>query len=582
MKSNHEVYLFGQVLGTHSFLLKGGFLRPDEYSEIAEQYFLPGGETGTAATVLASLGVSVRMDGTFIGAEVAPMLKAFYAGKSVDLSSLRFTEDKGVMDYVVIAGLVRSPMGRFQTLFSTGERWWSVPREEDIAGCKAAAVDPYFGDESLLAAALCRRHGVPFVTIDSPHGSPLHRQAAVNVVSKECVSEHYAGMAPEAIMALMQRETDGLTILTQGGGEMLYARKGGPIHRMKPFSVTVKSTLGAGDTFKACCVYGLLHGMKDEELVRFASACAAVAISRFPLPLNPPRLEEVQELISPEAQHGSSRGRSFGEVYDIEKISRGPYDIWKIYERHEATMYLVCGSQRACLIDTGYGLMDLKELVRKLTKLPVFVINTHGHVDHVLGNHWFDKVLMHPADQGLYREIADGYADMLAQDWVKQSYGEFTEGLDPSTVRFPRAEDIRGGDVIDLGGKRLEVVELPGHTAGSIMLLDRDEKLCFSGDAIIEHLWMFLEESLPPETYLHALTHAVEALRASGIERIYDGHYAHRPLTLADTGTMLSGMQQICSGTARGKPFENKVGSGVEYAFGDWSVLCCDKTDLPA
>ena len=166
-----------------------------------------------------------------------------------------------------------------------------------MAGSRAAAVDPYFGEESLRAAELCRQHNVPFVTIDSPHDSILHRQAAVNVVSKECFSEHYAGMAPEAIMELMQQETDGLTILTQGGGDMLYARKGERIHQMKPFSVTVRSTLGAGDTFKAGCVYGLLHGMKDEDLVRFASACSAIAISRFPLPLNPPKPEEVQELI---------------------------------------------------------------------------------------------------------------------------------------------------------------------------------------------------------------------------------------------------------------------------------------------
>ena len=297
MEQNHEVYLFGQILGTHSFLLRDGFLQPDEYAEIKDQYFLPGGETGTAATVLDSLGVSVKMDGTWIGTEVAPMLKAFYANKQVNLSSMTFTEDSGVMDYVVIAGLVRSPMGRFQTLFETGKRWWSIPKEEDIAGCKAAAIDPFFREESLLAAEYCRKNGVPFVTIDSPHNSVLHKLAAVNVVSKECVAEHYAGMAPEAIMEKMQQETDGLTIITQGGGEMLYARKGETIHRMKPFNVTVRSTLGAGDTFKAGCVYGLLHGMKDEELVRFASACSAVAISRFPLPLNPPRLEEVQALI---------------------------------------------------------------------------------------------------------------------------------------------------------------------------------------------------------------------------------------------------------------------------------------------
>ena len=297
MKREPDVYLFGQVLGTHSFLLKDGFVQPDEYAEIAEQYFLPGGETGTAATVLDSLGASVRIDGTWIGTQVAPMLRAFYADKAVDLSPLRFVEDDpGVMDYVIIAGLARSPMGRFQALFASGRRWWSVPREADIAGCRAAAVDPYFGDESLLAAELCRRHGVPYVTIDCPHTSPLHRHAAVNVVSRECTSEHYAGMAPEAVMALMQREADGLTILTRGGGDMLYGRRGEAVRRMKPFAVEVKSTLGAGDTFKAGCVYGLLRGMKDDDLVRFASACSAVAISRFPLPLHPPRLEEVEKL----------------------------------------------------------------------------------------------------------------------------------------------------------------------------------------------------------------------------------------------------------------------------------------------
>jgi len=298
MGKQAEAYLFGQILGTHSFLLKDGFLQPDEYSEIKEQYFLPGGETGTAGTVLDSLGVSVRMDGTWIGTEVAPMLKAFYADKNVDLSPVNFIDDDpGVMDYVVIAGLVRSPMGRFQTLFSTGKRWWSIPKEEDIKDCKAAAIDPFFGDESLLAADICSRYGIPYVTIDSPHDSVLHRKAAVNVVSKECTSQHYAGMDAEEILKLMQAETDGLTIITQGGGDMLYARKGGEIHRMKPFKVEVRSTLGAGDTYKAGCVYGLLKGMSDEELVRFASACSSVAISRFPLPKFPPRLEEVQKLI---------------------------------------------------------------------------------------------------------------------------------------------------------------------------------------------------------------------------------------------------------------------------------------------
>jgi len=87
------------------------------------------------------------------------------------------------------------------------------------------------------------------------------------------------------------------TIITAGEKEMIYGRKGQAMKRMKPFSVEVKSTLGAGDTFKAGCIYGLLHGMKDDDLVHFASACSAIAISRFPLPLNPPTLAEVNELL---------------------------------------------------------------------------------------------------------------------------------------------------------------------------------------------------------------------------------------------------------------------------------------------
>ena len=99
----------------------------------------------------------------------------------------------------------------------------------------------------------------------------------------------------------MQKEAEGLTILTQGGGDMLYGRHGEELRRMKPFSVEVRSTLGAGDTFKAGCVYALLNNMTDEETVRFASACSAVAISRFPLPLNPPRLNEVNALLKKES-----------------------------------------------------------------------------------------------------------------------------------------------------------------------------------------------------------------------------------------------------------------------------------------
>lgn len=298
---NYEVYMHGQILGTHSFLLKGEFLQPDEYSEIKAKYFLPGGETGTAATVLSSLGATVKIDGTHIGTEVAPLLKEFYKDKTVDLSSLYFDPDyEGLMDYVVIAGLVRSPMGVFQSLYEKGvKKRWNMPKEENIKNCKVAAIDPFFLEETQATAELCVKLGKPFVTIDCRHDSYLHKHCAVNVVSKECTgSEQYRDKSIEEIYELLTDNTDGLVVITRGEKEMLYGRKGQPMKKMKPFSVEVKSTLGAGDTFKAGCAYGLLHGMSDDEIVRFASACSAIAISRFPLPLNPPTLEEVKELLN--------------------------------------------------------------------------------------------------------------------------------------------------------------------------------------------------------------------------------------------------------------------------------------------
>ena len=270
-------------------------------------------------------------------------------------------------------------------------------------------------------------------------------------------------------------------------------------------------------------------------------------------------------------------------IYFIEEIGKNAY---KIYERRDAAMYLVCGRERACLIDTAFGLNDLKALTGELTDLPVTVVNTHGHTDHVLGNHWFygggpGRVLMHPKDRPLYEEVVAGFADMLNDPWVKNAFGEFIRGADPSAVRFPAAEDILDGDVIDLGGKKLEVVGMPGHTAGSVMLLDREDGICYAGDSVIENLWLFLQESLPPETYLRSLRRAKGILEEAGIGRIYNGHFSCVPLTVPRMDGMIAGMEMIVRGAAEGEKFENAVGRGIRYTFGDWSVLCCEDTDLP-
>ncbi len=294
----YDVYAYGMILASTSFLLDS-FIKPDNYTEIKEKYRLVGGETGTCATVLASLGANVKLDGNHIGKNVATLLKEFYKDKSVDLSSLNFDENyDGLEDYIIIADDFRSPMGTFANFYSNGEMRWNAPKEDDIINCTVAAIDPFFWNQAPVAAEYCVRHSKPYVTIDCRHDSYIHKNSAVTVISSEGIANNdYTDKTHEKLMELFTESSDGLTIITNGSKSFYYGRKGEPFKTFEPYKVDVVSTLGAGDSFKAGCTYALLKGMDDDELVKFASACSAVAITKFPLPLNPPTLDKILKLI---------------------------------------------------------------------------------------------------------------------------------------------------------------------------------------------------------------------------------------------------------------------------------------------
>ena len=98
-------------------------------------------------------------------------------------------------------------------------------------------------------------------------------------------------------MELYTAHTDGLVIFTHGEKEILYGRKGKEFKYFKPYSLNVVSTLGAGDSFKAGTIYGLYHHFSDDDIVKYASAIAGIACTKYPIPLNPPVKEEVEALV---------------------------------------------------------------------------------------------------------------------------------------------------------------------------------------------------------------------------------------------------------------------------------------------
>ena len=155
--------------------------------------------------------------------------------------------------------------------------------------------------------------------------------------------------------------------------------------------------------------------------------------------------------------------------------------IYLMDDNHEGTGYLVIGDKKALVIDTMNGCADVKAIVRKYTDLPLIVVNTHGHPDHMHGNIYFDEVYLCPDDADVYMEFTDD--------------PEIRKIKEETGLKMPDVKDIKDGDKIDLGSLHLDVIALPGHTPGSILLLLKEDRILFTGDAVNHHLWMQLHHS---------------------------------------------------------------------------------------
>ncbi|MDR1669126.1 MAG: MBL fold metallo-hydrolase, partial [Oscillospiraceae bacterium] len=147
---------------------------------------------------------------------------------------------------------------------------------------------------------------------------------------------------------------------------------------------------------------------------------------------------------------------------------------WRI-EENGVRCFLFTGSERALLVDTGYGTGDLKKLTGELTNLPVTLINTHADGDHLGCNGQFEKAYMHPDDFARCRQNHPGAV------------------LEPAE------------SVIDLGGRCFEVIHIPGHTPGSVALLDAENRLLVAGDSVQAGMVFMFGEGRELKRYIQSL-----------------------------------------------------------------------------
>lgn len=198
------------------------------------------------------------------------------------------------------------------------------------------------------------------------------------------------------------------------------------------------------------------------------------------------------------------------------------------YDAHSkgasAWMHLIVGQERALLIDTAFGIGDLRSLVETLTDKPVDVVNTHFHGDHSAGNGQFETIFIHKYDIP-YLEMSE-----KAENRLLPAPGTYREE-DIIPLRSAKHVAMEDGFVFRLGeGHEVEVIHMPGHAAGGCMLLDRKYNLLFSGDAVVFTPTLIIgkfpapyyPEYLTVTAFRDALKKALP--KCQNVKKLYTGH----------------------------------------------------------
>lgn len=193
-----------------------------------------------------------------------------------------------------------------------------------------------------------------------------------------------------------------------------------------------------------------------------------------------------------------------------------------------ALMHLLVGKDSALVIDTGFGLVNLKEAVNRLTDMPVKVINTHGHFDHTHGNWQFGGAMVSYKDLETISRHDDAaylYDNFLGNPLMKLMIGKKAVARvcnQPKADYRPLPESM----TLDLGGGRIiRLYEIPGHTPGSIALLDVKYHRLYTGDMFCSGgVLLQLPESTDVETYLQSVRYTRQICQENGVEEIFPSH----------------------------------------------------------
>lgn len=216
---------------------------------------------------------------------------------------------------------------------------------------------------------------------------------------------------------------------------------------------------------------------------------------------------------------------------------------WRI-EDNGVRFFLLAGTEKALLIDSGMNTPNAKQIAESITKLPIMLLNTHADADHISGNGSFDCFYMHPDEEDNYR--ARGGAGIILP--------------------------VKENDIIDLGNRPLKIIFIPGHTPGSIAVLDINNRVLITGDSIQDGNIFMFKKHRNLSLYVESLKKL--SMCTDEFDTIYPSHgsFPVRPELIAN---LIEGAEQIINGTANGKVIE-MFGTPVMYYKFPYAGFLCD------
>ena len=216
--------------------------------------------------------------------------------------------------------------------------------------------------------------------------------------------------------------------------------------------------------------------------------------------------------------------------FEVYKLPNEVFAIMEPYHFQEVISYLIVGSKRALLFDTGAGLANIRALTEKLCDKEIIVANSHTHFDHVGNNHLFHEALVYNDPKALER-LRKGYrreelAPHASRDLILPGHEEDVD-FDDYSIPPSKPKAVEDGQIIDLGDRRIKVTHTPGHSPDSVMLLDIENKMLFTGDSYYPgHLYAHFEGDFYGNSDVNAYAASIEKVRAF-VDELASIHPSH-------------------------------------------------------